>query len=299
MGSRRLTVVIVSYNSAPELTRCLAVLSSATRGIDATVVVVDNGSRDNSVDIARAAGAVVIENRRNVGFARAVNAGLRVSQGDLLLLLNPDVELAPGSITALAEALDRTGATAVGPCTVDSEGRVNTTRYYLKAPTFWQVLFFYTRLFGASQSEYRRCRWFNECGLGEEVREVDQIPGACLLTTADAIDRIGPFDERFPIWFEDVDWSERVRRAGGRLLYIGSIVITHSSGASFARWRSPTKEAMFYRSLLLYCRKFHWWWPFAWLLVIADRIARLVVTRRAEHARVLRWLVTPTVPLPQ
>lgn len=294
-----LAIVIVTYNSRSHLDRCLAAIPDAARGLNWHVVVVDNASTDGSDALARDAGATVITNSRNFGFATAANKGIRSTSGELVLLLNPDVILPTGSLRRLADRLETNGAAAVGPRTVDGCGTSNVRDYYLELPSLRQLLFCYTRLLGRSGLTRSRRRWCSQAGLGKTEERVPQIPGACLLTRRWVLEEIGLLDERFPIWFEDVDWCARVTERGGVLVYVGTETVVHEAGASFATWRSPAKEAMFYRSLLQYFRKHApLSWPLAWALVVTDRIVRIALTRRPDHRHVLRWLMTRRVPLP-
>lgn len=294
-----LSVVVVTYNSRPLLERCLAALPAAADGFERDVVVVDNASTDGSAAAAGRTGARVIANARNRGFAVAANQGLAATGGELVLLLNPDVVLPPGSVGRLAARLRARGAAAVGPRTVDLDGRPNVSSYYLPRPDLAQLVLCYSRLLGRSGLARARRRRCGAAALGEAEALVPQIPGACLLTRREVLDRVGLLDERFPIWFEDVDWCARVDQSGGTLLYVGTETVVHAAGASFAGWQSPAKEAMFYRSLLLYFRKHApLSWPLAWAVVVIDRVVRIVITRRPDHRAVLRWLLARRVPLP-
>jgi len=297
-ASGTVSVIVVSFNSGLDLEEALPRIYGAAVDYEVRTTVVDNGSSDNSVAVARRFGAEVVEIGLNRGFAYGVNVGLRRNESDYVLLLNPDVRLGAGSIDALIAAVRAEGASAVGPRTVDGLGVPNTSGYYVRLPSLPQLLLVYTRLLGRRLPERWRCRWYEHCELGEGRHEVEQIPAACLLAPISTFNDVGPFDERFPIWFEDVDWCRRVGRSGGTLVYDGSITVVHIGGTSFNEWTGPAKEARFYRSLLLYFRKHHRSWPFAWVLVVLDRILRFALTGTMDHVRVLVWLLRREVPLP-
>lgn len=294
-----LRVVIVTYYSAADLPQCLQALRSATVLFATTTVVVDNASADGSADAAAEEGVVVIRNATNVGFARAVNQGLRGVDEDLILILNPDVRLGTETVVALAEVLkDRLDA-AAGPRLMDQEGNQATRGYYLRTPTLWQFLFFYTRLLGPLASQGRRCRYLEHCELGHQSAPVEQIPGAALLLTRHALEAVGPFDERFPIWFEDVDWCARARQAGMRLWYVGGAEACHIGGRSFLVWSKLEREVVFFRSMRIYFR-IHQpvLAPIVATLTVVDRLVRLVVTRRLHHLGFLRGYLRRADVLP-
>lgn len=297
--SQRLTVVVVSYNSAEQLPSCLASIGPASE-LETTVVVVDNASQDRSAEIAASLGAKVIRHRQNLGFAAAVNAGIRAHPAEYVLLLNPDVVLSDGSVAHLMRVLDADDAlAAVGPAMVDGKGAPNTDGYYLRRPTVRQVAIFYTRLFPFLATERERCRTQVECGLATEHRDVEQIPGACLLTRACVLDDVGLLDDGYLLWFEDVDWSWRARKAGYRLRYAGSITVIHEGGTSFVGWNSIAREVVFYRSMLTFFRKHdRRKVPVVFALVVVDRLVRLAFTRRWYQAQFLWQYIRNSAALP-
>jgi GT2 family glycosyltransferase len=296
---RSLKAVIVSYNSATYLEACLRSLSVAAATFDLTTVLVDNASQDGSAHLARSLGAKVIGNGRNIGFARAVNQGLAVRSADYVLFLNPDVVLERRTLTELMAKLDDPRVGATGPCTADPNGSQNTDGYYLKAPSLRQVFIFYTRLVPSPLSRLLRCRIYEECRLGAVDRPVEQIPGACLLTRSDVLATVGLLDEAYPIWFEDVDWCQRAKKAGYQLWYVGSATATHIGGASFRRWSGIGKEVVFYRSMLTFFSKHHpWKAPLVFVAVVVDRLVRLVATRRWHHVQFLAAYFKGSAPLP-
>lgn len=264
------------------------------------MVVVDNASEDRSAEIAASLGAKVIRHRQNLGFAAAVNAGIRAHPADYVLLLNPDVVLNDGSVAQLMRVLDADDAlAAVGPAMVDRSGTPNTDGYYLRHPTLRQVAIFYTRLFPFLATERERCRTKVECGLAKEHRDVEQIPGACLLTRAGVLDHVGLLDDDYLLWFEDVDWSWRALEAGYRLRYAGSITVTHEGGTSFVGWNSIAREVVFYRSMLTFFQKHdRRKVPAVFALVVVDRLVRLAFTRRWYQAQFLWQYIRNTAALP-
>ena len=229
-GAARVSVVIVAFNTRPDLLRCLASLEAHVT-LPLEVVVVDNGSGDGSADAVRRAhpAARVIENGSNLGFAAACNRGLGEARGPYCLLLNSDAEVTAGAVDALAAVLDdRADVGIVGPRTVGADGGPQVSF----GPDLTPV------------SEWRQRRLVRALreGRPEAVREVEAmcareqepawVSGACLLARKSALDAVGGLDERFFLYEEDVDLCLRVRQAGGRILYTPRAVVMHHLGRS-------------------------------------------------------------------
>ncbi|MEX1138768.1 MAG: glycosyltransferase family 2 protein [Bacteroidota bacterium] len=254
----KVSVIIVNWNTKPELERCLHALTGTEKSPGFEVIVADNSSDDGSVQMARSQfpGVVVLENERNCGFAGGVNMGMRNSHAPYILILNPDVALQKGVIGNLVEILESVPeAAAVSPRFLDEGGRPQTG-YFRKLPSVGQILFFHTMLEKVSS----RIPWFVNTWL-EEVwdistgpREVAQLPGACMLVRKDVLDIVGPMDERFFLFFEDVDWSFRMKAAGWKLMASDDEVL-HSGGRSFEYTTSAWKFARFLLSLNMYMEK--------------------------------------------
>src|SRR5262245_50129261 len=131
-----LSIIIVSFNARPDLERCLDSLIATPAAASHEMIVVDNASSDGSADAARRRkGVRVIENEKNIGFARANNAGIRASSGVNLLLLNSDTVVPPGTIDRLLAELERDPDVAVvGPRLVDGAGRAELSYGRMMGP---------------------------------------------------------------------------------------------------------------------------------------------------------------------
>ena len=229
-----LSVIVVYYRSPRAMRACLAALPAALSGLTAEVLVVDNASGDGMADeIRRAHPAVrVFENTENVGFARGVNRGLGEARGRCLALLNPDTIVEPGAFAALVAHLDADpGVGAVGPKIVDPDGTLQLS--CRRFPTHWTGLFnrysLLTRLFPANpwSRDYLMLDFDHAT-----TRAVDWISGACLVTRREVIDRVGPMDEAFFLFNEDVDWCRRMHLAGYAVHYLPAVSCMHEIGAS-------------------------------------------------------------------
>jgi GT2 family glycosyltransferase len=249
------SIVIVTWNSSGPIEACLRSLAEC--GWER--IVVDNASRDDTVARARAvAGASVIANSENRGFAAAANQGVRAARGELVLLLNPDVVAEPGSVAALAAAAAPEDVAAAGGCLLDSGGAVQAGFTVRRFPTLGRMLaevLLLNRLFpGNPWNRGYRCLDLDY----EQSADVEQPAGACLLLKRRAWEELGGFDEQFhPLWFEDVDFCRRVRASGRRIRYERRARFRHAGAHSVARLAARERQLFWYRNLLRYFRKHH------------------------------------------
>ena len=254
----RTGVVVVTYNSGEVIGRCL----DACAGF-AAVVVVDNASRDNTAEQVRQRPSVkLIVNSSNRGFAAAVNQGVAALDTELILLLNPDVELET-PWEPLAEACSREGAGLATGRLVDPAGQVQagfTLRRFPTALTLACEVLGINRVLPWNPVNRRyRCL---DLDLSQPA-EVEQPPGAFLMFRREVWQRLGGFDTQFdPLWFEDVDFSKRALSQGLKIHYLPQVTARHRGGHSVAGMEWACREVCWYVSLLRYaCKHFR---PYAY-----------------------------------
>lgn len=221
-----LSVIIVNWNGGETLRRCLATIPAKDGDVDVEVIVVDNDSTDGSAaELACAAPLKVLRNATNVGFGRACNAGAHVATASRLLFLNPDVELAPGVLAISCAALVDDVA-VVGVRLDDDGGPARTCARRARPWLFWRVIL-----------------GLDAVGVGGEslilpadehigARDVEHVMGAFYLVDRDVFFDVGGFDERFFVFLEDLDLSQRIRDAGRRIRFLGDTGVFHAGGAS-------------------------------------------------------------------
>ncbi len=277
------SVVIVNWNTTQRLERCLAALALADPERATEVVVVDNGSTDGSqAMVAERFPAVrLIQNRENLGYGRAANAGVKAGRGRYALILNSDCELAAGALKTMAERLDCNPAVGGVFCTLRNPDGSLQPSVHDRFPSPWGML---GDLIGWSSlrfAVYRRLwlhRWLlrGTLLLHQQEQDVEWGGGACLLVRRSAFDSIGGFDERFFMYYEDADLCHRLRDAGHRLWYTPSASATHHWGVSTRQ----VPAAMLYESLksrMNYFEKYFPQWGGAW----AKRIAIIELAVRS------------------
>ncbi len=227
------SVVIVSYNAREHLLRCLrslqAHLPAATE-----VIVIDNASPDGSVDAVRRDFPAVrlLGSPSNVGFAAAANHAARKAAGEAILFLNPDSEIDQDVVSSPADYLRaHREAGALGLKILDPDGSLQLS--VRRFPDFSVALFnrysFLTRLFPRNpfSRRYLMSDWEHDA-----IAEVDWVSGACIMTTRAVLERVGYFDEGYFWGFEDVDFCQRLHRAGLGVLYYPAVAVRHEIGAS-------------------------------------------------------------------
>jgi len=245
------SIIIVSFNAAADLERCLASLHRFPPAIRHEIVVVDNGSTDASVEVVRTwTGVRLVEVGSNAGFARANNIGLRETRGTYVLLLNGDTIVPGGAIDGLVGELDRNPDVAiVGPRLVDGTGRPELSFGRMMGPL----------------NELRQKRLTRTGAVDAVTRRrhyPDWVSGACLLVRRADAEAVGGLDERFFMYTEDVDFCASIRARGRRVLFTPDVEVVHLRGRSAATAPGPTRDA-YRRSQLAFYEKHHpAWAPF-------------------------------------
>jgi N-acetylglucosaminyl-diphospho-decaprenol L-rhamnosyltransferase len=252
-------VVIVTFRAGDAIVRALDALDRARSDLPAVaakpdVVVVDNASRDDTVErIRREAPWVrIVVSPRNVGFAAACNLGVaQIESADLIVLLNPDVEVRRDFLVRLSTLAWPAGVAARGPAVFDEHGRVEqSARGFPRART---------GLLGRSsllarlrpRSTLLRADLRADPHGGPQV--VDWVSGACLIAPMARLREVGPLDEGYFMYWEDADWCLRANRLGYQVLYEPSLVVTHRQGSSSAQ-RPVATTIAFHRSAFRYWR---------------------------------------------
>jgi len=247
-----LGVLIVTYNSEACVADCLDSCRRFGLFENGGVLVVDNASADRSVTKAREAGAKVIANDRNLGFAAAVNQGTASLDTPFVLLLNPDTKLRTG-VQALVEDCQATGAAAAGGMLTDAAGGAQSGFQVRRFPAVYSLAFEVlglNRLFPWNPVNRKyRCLDLDP----HVAADVEQPAGAFLLFRKESWSAVGGFDERFhPLWFEDVDFLKRLSDSGQRIRYVPKAAAEHAGGHSLVSLTSNYRQLYWYGNLLTY-----------------------------------------------
>lgn len=255
-----LLIVIVSWNARADLERCLRSLADPPPATPHTIAVVDNASADGSADLVaeRFPAVRLIRSDENLGFARANNLAIRQLPGDPILLLNPDTIVPPGAIDRLVEHLaSHPDAAAAGPRLVDGDGFPEISFGRLPSPAREAVRKVMTRLHAR---RVRPVTWWVD-RRARRGRAVDWVSGAALIVRRRPAEEAGLLDERFPLYWEDIDFCAGLRARGWQVLFTPAAEITHLRGRS-AR-AAPEAAGRAYRSaqLAFYAKHRPRWLP--------------------------------------
>ena len=237
-----LSVIIVNYNSAPELGNCLHALDGVRNELAFEVIVVDNGSTDGSLQAAQTTFPWwrFLPLDANRGFAGACNTGTEIASGRQVMLLNPDTEVQSGALSTLVRALSEHPQWGiVGPRMVDQDDRVYAAARRL--PTPW---FLFCEMTGLAKL-FPKSKLFNGYLYGERapalLDRVEQIEGSALMISEAARRSVGNLDPQFFIFFEEVDWCKRVQDAGYEIHVVQDAVVKHHRSTTMSRYFAQTR----------------------------------------------------------
>lgn len=252
---RSLDVVVVNWNAGEQVEACVRSLWRSNQLVARleTVVVVDNASTDGSAETLEALGLplTVLRNRENRGFGAACNQGAAAGRGEYLLFLNPDAEVFPDTLDrAVSYLAGHPDVGVVGVALRDETGHVARSSTRALEPK--HVLRLAT---GVGHVAPRRfpthfmAEWAHN-----ETRSVDHVIGAFYLIRRSLFERLGGFDERFFVYLEDLDLSQRVREAGLDIRFLGDVFAFHKGGGASEKAKAAR---LFYslRSRILYASK--------------------------------------------
>jgi len=231
--SADVSVLLLSWNTKAFTLRCIDSLAAGADGLRLQVVVVENGSRDGSAEALRARPDIeLIENEENVGYAAGVNQAFRRSTAPLVLLLNSDIVFEPGSLARLHALLEeRPDVAGVGPMYLNPDG--SEQQHHFRLPTFGMALSDASRLFAALPAAARQERRYRMLDADfSHPQPVEQPSASCLLLRRDLLPPGDLMDERYPIYFNDVDLCFRLREAGRTLWMTPEARVVHEHGAS-------------------------------------------------------------------
>ena len=253
----KLSIIIVSWNVRELLEKCLTSIYQNSATIDLEVFVVDNNSQDETVKMVKRQFPQVnlLAETKNLGFAKANNLALKQAKGEYVLLLNPDTEIFSNTLDqALSFMASHPDCGLLGCQMLYADKTLQPS--IRRFPSFWPILIMLLKLpklfphlrsldnYLATDFDYR------------QEQAVDQVMGAFMLMPKKIIELIGLLDEAFFIWFEEVDFCRRVWSEGYKVYYSPSVTIIHHGGQSFSQQKTVTKQRRFFKSALIYFKKY-------------------------------------------
>ena len=266
----KISVVIVNYNVKYYVGQCIDSVRRALQGIDSEIIVVDNHSRDGSVDyLSKIEGVRIIESGHNLGFSKANNIAIRQSTAEYVLMLNPDTIVAEDAIRMIIDFADsHPQAGGIGVRMHNDWGTTaRESRRGLPSPmtSFYKIIGLSKRL-----PQHRKYgRYYMGWLPWDSPSRIEVVSGACFLVRRKAIDEVGLMDEDYFMYGEDIDLSYRLLKGGWENWFVPADII-HYKGESTQK-TSFNYVHVFYNAMLIFMRKHysHLSWLIIWPLQIA------------------------------
>lgn len=242
-----LSIIVLSYNTEHLLEDCLESLFKNTKGISYEVIVVDNASSDGSVPMIRKkfSEVTLIESKENLGFARGNNYGMKAAKGRYLLFLNSDTIVKTNAFSTMVKFADEHQEVGVvGPKLLNRDGTSqDSVGKFPSLPVVFLMLF--KEHFGGSQSVRTSF---------SQARMVDWVMGAAFMVRREVVEKVGGFDEKIFMYFDEVEWCYRIKKAGFQVCFYPGAEITHLWQGSSTSGRKGPIIANF-RGLLYFYQK--------------------------------------------
>jgi GT2 family glycosyltransferase len=229
----KLSIIILCWNDRKVIADCLQSIFANTHSTGFEVIISDNGSTDDSIEFIRASypSVQVIENGRNLRFAKANNVGIRASLGEYVLILNPDTIIHDGTLDKMVSFADQhPEAGAFGCRVLNSDGSYQVSARPLPSLRSQWITALYVRPLGYLSERFHSDMYIS--WKGETERQVGYLSGCFTLVRGDLLRRMDGFDEQFFYYYEDIDLCRRVWKAGYPILYTPMVTITHLGGES-------------------------------------------------------------------
>lgn len=282
-----LSIVIVNWNVADYLQRCLSSIFSCSYDLSVEVIVVDCASTDHSVNVLQNFPNVYpIVLSTNIGFSAASNIGISSAHGRYIMLLNPDTEVIDHVLEDLVWYLDHHPKVGiVGPRTLNSDGTIQPTKR--RFPTFLTSIFSLKKNSPRTPGkapDFISDYYYANHGTETDVIEVDWVQGSAIVMRKELYDQIGGIDEQFWMYHEEIDLCRRAKNAGWKIVYVGTTSIIHHQGKSS---QQVIEQSLFHwkQSRIKYFRKHHGW--------IAGETQRLLLWIDACCPFVILFLQSP------
>ncbi len=295
--SKQLDIIIVSYNTAEYTKRAIQSVYDETTQTSFNIIVVDNNSPDNSVNLIRKnfPNVTLIESKENLGFAAGVNLGAKATNSEYILLLNPDTLILEGAIDKIMHfSKQKVDAGIWGGVTLNNDHSLNPNNARAK-------LSFRTLLFSALglSKAFRSSCFFNHDNYGcwdrNSVREVDVITGCFFLTTRSLWEKLQGLDDTFFMYAEEADYCIRAIAIGYQPVVTPDARIIHHGGVSEANFSGKMIKLLKGKAELINKHTKPWKQPLFKKLLLMHVINKilsynvLVLLKRDKKSLLMEW----------
>lgn len=251
-----LSVILVNWNAGLVLAECLRRVLPEVSALGGECIVVDNGSAERDLALLKREfpDLQVIANSLNLGFARAMNQGIKRSRGRYLLLLNPDAFIQAGSLRHIVSFMDAEPEVGIlGPRIVNADGSTQGSARAFPglATAFFGRSSLLSRFF--PRNPFTRRQVFATINAPDEPQDVDWVSGACMFVRRCVLEEVGFLNERLFLYWEDADICWRAQRGGWRVVYYPQARVTHLVGVCSRQ--APARSLIaFHRSAYCFYR---------------------------------------------
>ncbi|MCF7820479.1 MAG: glycosyltransferase family 2 protein [Candidatus Pacebacteria bacterium] len=263
-----LSIIIVSWNVKEKLKENLKAIYASSGNFSFEIFVIDNNSQDGSTKMVKEMfpGVKLIANSSNLGFAKGCNQGLEKSRGRYKLLLNPDMRVFKNTLDLMLSILDKNPQAAISGCRlVNTEGEV--VRQVRAFPAFLDQLAIVLKIphiFPKVLNKYLLPKF----DYGKDS-QVDSIRGAFFVIREENFDLPIKLDERYFLWFEEVDFCRQAKKQDKEVWYFHEPQCLDYVGQSFSQLKSRKTQKYFFDSMLKYFKKWHPSWQYFILKIIS------------------------------
>ena len=270
-----LSICIVNYNTKQQLQKCLRSIFKNTSGLNFEVLVVDNGSKDNSVQMVKTIlpRVKIIANNKNLYFSKAYNLALKKSVGTYCLILNSDTVIPQNSLRDVFIFMQKHPAVSAVSCReVNEKGEVDKTCSRFPTPIIeFLESNILTKPFRKNSllQKYRYSTWKRD-----STKEVDVIPGSFIFIKRSTLKKVGYFDENLLLYYGENDLCLRIKKAGLSVYHNPKVTIIHRRSQSVKQLPPWQLFQITLHDMLYYYRK-HFglaWWIFLWITYRANWI---------------------------
>lgn len=263
-----LSIIIVNWNVKDLIKRLIESIFKYTQDLEFEVIVIDNNSQDGSAEMIKRNFSQVrlIENAKNLGFAKGYNQGLKIAKGKYLLSMNPDMEMTENSFKKMFDFMEQNSDIGISTCKLAYPD--NTLQPNIKGnPGICDqslILLKLHHLFKPSCLKQYLAKDFDY----SKTAEVNQIMGAFVYARKEAMEKLGYWNEDYFAWWEDVDLCYSAQKAGIKIAYAPITSLIHYEGKSFAQEMSYQKQKRFNRGMRVYFRKYMPYWQYLIICVL-------------------------------
>jgi hypothetical protein len=253
-----LSIIVVNFNTKSLIKECLSSIFKNTQNLKYEVIVVDNHSSDGSPEMVKKDFPQVklIQNKENLGFAKANNQGLKVAEGKYISFLNSDTVVLSNAFETLVRILEKNSQIGLlGPLLLNKKGKIQISARK-RFPSLFSV---FVEYFFPLEQFLIRTENLHPSDFGKKAHlrnlKVAHLMGACLLTKKEILEKIRGFDERFFLFLEETDLAKKIKQAGYQIIYTPRAKIVHLGRSSIKKW--PAASSYYINSLFKYFSKYH------------------------------------------